>query len=84
MNMVVRQGLGVPLPFIPIVGGAAGLFFAFLFGWVSTKRAGTVFSMISLGLGELVAASSLILRGFFGGEEGVTANRTKLPSLSRL
>lgn len=80
MNTVVRQGLGVPLPLIPIVGGLAGLFFAFIFGWVSTKRAGTVFSMISLGLGELVAASSLILRGFFGGEEGVTANRTKLPS----
>jgi branched-chain amino acid transport system permease protein len=80
MNYVVRDKLGVPLPFIPIVGGLAGLFFAFVFGWVSTKRAGTVFSMISLGLGELVAASSLILRTFFGGEEGVTANRTKLPA----
>ena len=34
--------------------------------------------MISLGLGELVASSSLILRGFFGGEEGVSTNRTKL------
>ena len=34
--------------------------------------------MISLGLAELVAACSLIMRGFFGGEEGVTTNRTKL------
>ena len=34
--------------------------------------------MISLGLGELVASSSLILRSFFGGEEGITTNRTKL------
>jgi branched-chain amino acid transport system permease protein len=34
--------------------------------------------MISLGLGELVSSSSLILRGFFGGEEGINTNRTKL------
>jgi branched-chain amino acid transport system permease protein len=34
--------------------------------------------MISLGLGELVASSSLILRAFFGGEEGVSTDRTKL------
>jgi branched-chain amino acid transport system permease protein len=34
--------------------------------------------MISLGLAELVASSSLILRGFFGGEEGITTNRTRL------
>ena len=34
--------------------------------------------MISLGLAELVGSSSLILRTFFGGEEGVTTNRTKL------
>ena len=32
--------------------------------------------MISLGLAELVASSSLILRGFFGGEDGITTNRT--------
>jgi branched-chain amino acid transport system permease protein len=49
-----------------------------LFGWVSTRRSGTVFAMISLGLAELVGSSSLILRSFFGGEEGVTTNRTKL------
>jgi branched-chain amino acid transport system permease protein len=34
--------------------------------------------MISLGVGELVASSALILRTFFGGEGGVSANRTKL------
>jgi branched-chain amino acid transport system permease protein len=34
--------------------------------------------MISLGLGELVAASALILRSFFGGEEGVSADRSRL------
>jgi branched-chain amino acid transport system permease protein len=34
--------------------------------------------MISLGLAELVASSALILRTFFGGEAGVSANRTKM------
>jgi branched-chain amino acid transport system permease protein len=37
--------------------------------------------MISLGVAELVASSALILRSFFGGEAGVTANRTKLVRL---
>src|SRR5439155_1364706 len=56
----------------------AGLAFGIIFGAVSTRRGGTVFAMISLGLGELVASSSLILRSFFGGEEGISTNRTKL------
>ncbi|MCW5749893.1 MAG: branched-chain amino acid ABC transporter permease [Alphaproteobacteria bacterium] len=66
------------LPFVPLIGGLTGLTFGIIFGWVSTTRAGTAFAMISLGLGELVAACSLILRGFFGGEEGITTNRTRL------
>jgi branched-chain amino acid transport system permease protein len=78
MNMVIRSKLAVPIPVIPLVGGFAGLFFAFLFGLISTKRGGLVFAMISLGIGELVSSSSFILRSFFGGEEGITTNRTKL------
>jgi branched-chain amino acid transport system permease protein len=78
MNAVVAGDLPVPLPVIPLLGGVGGLVFAILFGWVSTKRSGTAFAMISLGLGELVGSSALILRSFFGGEEGVTTDRTKL------
>jgi branched-chain amino acid transport system permease protein len=74
MNFVIRNGLPVPVPVIPIVGGLFGLVFGILFGWVSTKRGGTAFAMISLGLAELVASSANILRGFFGGEEGITTN----------
>ena len=66
---------------MPIVGGLAGLAFGVLFGLVSTRRAGLVFSMISLGIGELVSSSSFILRTFFGGEEGITTNRAKLAPL---
>ncbi len=78
MNAVIGAKLGVPAPVIPLVGGLAGLAFGFIFGLVSTKRAGIVFSMISLGLGELVSSSSFILRTFFGGEAGITTNRTKM------
>jgi branched-chain amino acid transport system permease protein len=81
MNAVITDGLPVPLPVIPLAGGIGGLAFAIVFGWVSTKRSGTAFAMISLGLAELVGSSSLILRSFFGGEEGVTTDRTRLPRL---
>jgi branched-chain amino acid transport system permease protein len=76
LNLIGAGKWPVPLLILPLAGGLAGLFFALIFGWVSTKRAGTAFAMISLGIGELVAASSLILRGFFGGEGGISANRT--------
>jgi len=78
INAAIAAKLPVPLIVMPVVGGLAGLGFAVLFGWVSTKRSGTAFAMISLGLAELVGSSSLILRSFFGGEEGVSTNRTKL------
>ncbi|WP_315736675.1 branched-chain amino acid ABC transporter permease [Bradyrhizobium sp. SZCCHNR1093] len=81
MNAVVAHGWPIPLPFIPLFGGLGGLAFAIILGWVMTKRAGTVFAMISLGIGELVASSSLILRSVFGGEAGITTDRTALPRM---
>ncbi|MBR0893780.1 branched-chain amino acid ABC transporter permease [Bradyrhizobium tropiciagri] len=78
MNAVASHNWPIPLPVIPLVGGIGGLAFALLVGWVMTKRAGTVFAMISLGIGELVASSSLILRSVFGGESGITTDRTSL------
>ena len=76
LNVVAAGKWPIPLPVVPLVGGLAGLLFAVIFGWVSTKRAGTAFAMISLGIGELVAACSLILRDFFGGEGGISTSRT--------
>ncbi len=78
MNLIASNKLPIPLPAVPLIGAAAGLFFGLVFGAVSTRRAGTVFAMISLGLGELVAAFALVLHSFFGGEEGIATNRVKL------
>jgi branched-chain amino acid transport system permease protein len=69
-------GWRVPVMLMPLVGGAAGLAFGIVFGYVSTRRAGTTFAMISLGIGEMVAACSLMFPGFFGGEAGVSGNRS--------
>lgn len=65
----------LPVSLLPLVGGLAGLFFAGLFGYVTTKKAGTTFAMITLGMAELVFAMSLMFAEFFGGEAGITANR---------
>ncbi|HLJ63007.1 MAG TPA: branched-chain amino acid ABC transporter permease [Stellaceae bacterium] len=72
--------LPLPVPFLPLVGALGGLGFGALFGYLATRRAGTAFSMITLGLAELVAASSLTLRVFFGGEEGINGDRTGGPA----
>src|SRR6185436_13912347 len=71
----VNAGLPIPVVFVPL----AGLAFGIVFGAISTRRAGTIFALISLGIGEMVHAATLMLPGFFGGEEGVTASRTKAP-----
>jgi branched-chain amino acid transport system permease protein len=80
LNMIGKGQLALPVAALPFVGGIAGACFGVLFGWVTTKKSGTTFAMISLGIGEMVAASSLMLPGFFGGEGGVTANRTAGPA----
>ena len=75
MNLAAKGSLPVPLVLIPLVGGLGGMFFAILFGYVTTKKAGTTFAMITLGIGELVASMALMFPTFFGGEGGITTNR---------
>ena len=76
MNIVEDGQLPLPLPVLPIFGGLFGLGLATIVGSFSTRKAGTVFAMISLGIGELIAACSVIIVVFFGGEEGVSGDRT--------
>ena len=71
----INAGFGLPMPLVPLAGAAAGLFFGMLFGSLTTRRAGVVFALISLGVGELVFAALRLLHGWSGGEEGLTANR---------
>ena len=66
----------IPLPILPLFGGLFGMGLALIVGSFSTRSAGTVFAMISLGVGELIAASSVIVVAFFGGEEGISGDRT--------
>jgi branched-chain amino acid transport system permease protein len=75
LNLVSAGKLALPVSLIPLVGGLSGLFFAMLLGYVTTKKAGTTFAMITLGVGELVWSMSLMLPEFFGGEGGITGNR---------
>ncbi len=75
INLVSLHALPLPITLIPLVGGVFGALFGVIFGYVTTKRAGTTFAMISLGIGEMVFAAALMFPGFFGGEGGITANR---------
>ncbi|WP_153101649.1 branched-chain amino acid ABC transporter permease [Paraburkholderia hayleyella] len=71
----VFNRLGVPLPLLPLVGGLGGALAGVVVGVIATRQAGTVFAMITLGLGELVAAAAWTLPGWFGGEAGVSIDR---------
>lgn len=60
---------------LPLIGGVAGACFGVIFGFLTTRKAGTPFAMITLGIGEMVHAASLMFPGFFGGEGGISSNR---------
>jgi branched-chain amino acid transport system permease protein len=75
LNLIGKDGGPLVVALLPLVGGLAGLVAGVVLGYVTTKKAGTTFAMISLGIGELVAACALMFPGFFGGEGGVSGNR---------
>jgi len=75
LNAWCAASPALPVSLVPLVGGFAGMGFAVLFGYVTTRKSGTTFAMITLGLAELVFAMSLMVPEFFGGEGGVSGNR---------
>ncbi len=75
MNWMAQGAPWLPLSLIPLVGGLAGAFFGVVLGFVTTKKSGTTFAMITLGIGELVFAMSLMFPDFFGGEGGIMTDR---------
>ena len=64
-----------PTVLFPLIGAIVGLFFGSIVGYVSTRRAGTAFAMISLGFCEMVTAMTLIFVIFFNGEDGIQTDR---------
>ena len=75
LRWIGSGALAWPTSLLPLIGGLAGAFFGVIFGYLTTRRAGTPFAMITLGIGEMVFAASLMFPQFFGGEGGVTADR---------
>jgi branched-chain amino acid transport system permease protein len=75
LNLIGAGRLPLPVSLVPVVGGLAGAAVAALLGWVTTKKAANTFAMITLGVGELVFAMSLMFPEFFGGEGGISGNR---------
>ena len=75
LNRVSAGTLHLPVSLVPLAGGLAAVFFAVLFGYLTTKKSGTTFAMITLGIGELVWALMLMFPDFSGGEAGVSGNR---------
>ena len=75
LNLISKGSFYFPVTLVPLIGGLAGMVFGVIFGYVTTKKSGTTFAMISLGIGEMVFACSLMFPGFFGGEAGISTNR---------
>ncbi len=75
LNLAGAGKIWMPLSLLPLVGGLGGAFFGVLFGYVTTKRAGTTFAMITLGIAVLVDTWATMSRAFFGGEQGVSTDR---------
>lgn len=65
----------LPVSLVPVVGGLAGAGVALLLGWLTAQKSATTFAMVTLGLGELVAALAWLVPQVFGGEAGVSGNR---------
>lgn len=72
---------GFPTFFLPIVGFVGGAVSAFVIGSFSTKRSGTTFAMISLGVAELIFAGAFMFDSLFGGEQGINGDRMNGPEV---
>lgn len=78
--MKALGGTGLlPTPLLPLAGAVGGLVVGAVAGWFATKRSGTYFAMITLAIAELLHALAPHLKGWFGGEAGVSAMR--MPAL---
>ena len=81
MNALGGTGL-LPTPLLPLAGAVVGLGVGVVAGWFATQRSGTTFAMITLAIAELLHALAPQLKGWFGGESGISAMRMPAWGLS--
>ena len=85
VSVHVLNGIGeetlpyIPIVLLPIIGAIIGLCLGIIIGYLSTRRAGTAFAMISLGFCEMATALTLIFVVFFNGEDGIQTDRVVGP-----
>lgn len=81
----IEEDLGLwgafPVFFLPLVGFAGGAIAGIILGWPSTRKAGTTFAMISLGVAELIFSAAFMFDSFFGGEQGISGDRMNGPTM---
>ena len=75
MNRIGEGALDFPVTLVPLAAGLVGAACGVVFGYPTTRRAGTTFAMITLGLVELVSAAVLMFPEIFGGEGGIATDR---------
>jgi branched-chain amino acid transport system permease protein len=76
LNVAGSEHWPLPVPLLPLVGGMAGAMGGATLGWFATRRGGIAFAMITLGMGELLATGSAAWPAVFGGEGGISTDRT--------
>lgn len=79
LQALAAHGWPLPVVLLPLLAGVGTAVLAWPLGWLSTRRPGTPFAMITLGLGELVWALALMWPAWSGGESGLSGNRTAGP-----
>jgi len=76
MNRIGAGALPVSMIVVPLAGAVAGALAGATLGFVTTRRAGMTFAMITLGVAELVWVMAAMLPEWFGGERGIATDRT--------
>ncbi len=82
MRAIAGGTLSWPVSLLPLIAGAGAALCGVVLGFLTTRRAGTPFAMITLGIGEMVFAAALMFPEIFGGEGGITGDRTVGPPLA--
>ena len=80
LKSVASGDWDIPLPLLPILSGLFSATIAAIIGSFQTRRSGTTFAMISLGIVELTASLAIIIGAFFG-MGGMSADRTLAPAV---